>query len=116
MIDLSLPLGLAFIIFVWLKTSAVEDFFGPFLIPLNIIYMRDYSCLDATIKGNLGYPLWLYTKHPSFLTKLIACPLCLSFWTNLLLAQGFCNWNWVESAFITLLAFSALDKLYKHGV
>jgi hypothetical protein len=102
-------LALAFAIFVWLKTNAFVDFFGWALKKKNILYVRDY--FEDDLKKVLEYPLWLYVKKTNFLTKLISCPLCLSFWCSFFFFSGIMNW--LANAFLTLLWFSILDKLYK---
>jgi len=106
-------LSLAFIIFVWLRTNGFVDVLGWLLKRGNIFYVRDFVSQGDLVISQLRYPLWLYTSHPNFLTRLLSCPLCLSFWLNLLFAKSINHW--LTSAFITLLAFVILDKLYKHG-
>lgn len=106
-------IALAFVVFVWLKTNAFIDFLGNILSWKNILYVADYNNQPIVAKNNLCYPLWLYVNHPCFWTKLISCPLCLSFWLNIIIQNGFTEK--LFGAFITLLFFSILDKVYKHG-
>jgi hypothetical protein len=103
---LILPLAIAFVIFVWLKSDAFVDFLGWFLKPFNLFYVRDYSQSNLPVE----YPLWLYLTHGNFLTKLITCPLCLSFWTNLIFARSLIEW--LSNSCLTLLIFCLLNKLY----
>ena len=39
--------------------------------------------LEEDVMSN--YPNFLYNKYPTYLTKLISCPICLCFWTNLVM-------------------------------
>lgn len=110
---ITISLALAFCIFVWLKTNAFIDFFGWTFKRRNFLYIREYNEQPETIRNNLHYPLWLYTRHRNMFTKLLSCPLCLSFWSNLIFARSFREL--LAGAFITLLFFSVLDRMYKHG-
>ena len=110
---MTLSIALAFCIFIWLRTNAFIEFLGWIFAWRNIFYIGDYMGQPQTLTDSLAYPVWLYTQHQSFATKLISCPLCLSFWTNLCF-----NCSLEEklaSAFVTLLSFCVMDKMYKHG-
>ena len=106
--DYPILISISFIIFIWLRTNAMYDFLGK----LPIFYFQNYSNEPQTVKDNLNYPLWLYFNHTNMFTKLISCPLCLSFWCNLIFAK---SWQeWFSGAFVSLLAFCVLEKVYKH--
>jgi hypothetical protein len=106
-------LALAFCIFVWLKTNAFVELLGWLFSWNNCFYVRDFAKQPDILKSNISYPMWLYLNHPCILTKLIGCPLCLSFWANL--CFGFSIQEKLAGAFLTLFAFSVLDKNYRHG-
>lgn len=105
-------LTIAFCIFLWLRTHLFIDIISYFFYHWNLFWCIDYSRF-----GNvLEYPLWLHSqKFPNkFIPKLLACPLCLSFWTNLIVF--FSDFvNICSGTFLTLVSFCVLDKLYKHG-
>jgi len=105
-------LALAFCIFVWLRTNAFVDFLGFLFTWKNVFYIYDYIMEPLLVTGNVRYPLWLYSNHPNMLTKLLSCPLCLSFWTNLIFFTSLTSF--LTNAFVTLLAFVILDKVYQH--
>jgi len=104
-------LSLAFVIFVWTRTDAFISFFGWLLAPKNILYVGDFK--KDPLSKSIDYPIWLYVKKPSFFTKLISCPLCLSFWLSLIFLRGTIIEK-LSGAFIALVAFGILDWLYKH--
>ena len=84
------------------------------------MYVGDYQSAPDMERESMNFPLWLYVKHPNFLTKLVSCPLCLSFWTNLVclvVTQGtqFTLMLWLACTYATLFAYTALDRLYTHG-
>lgn len=107
------PLALAFVAFVWLKTNAVVDFLGWLLCRVNFCYMNDYRHAPELERDSMNFPLWLSYRHPNFLTTMVSCPLCFSFWSNALFAPN--CWVWLAGSFITLVGFCVLDKLYHHG-
>lgn len=107
--------ALAFFVFVWVKTNAFIDFFGRFLgRKYNFFHIKEYLNEPEAVRDSMMFPLYLYVSYPSFITKLLSCPLCLSFWTNLLFCNGSLS-RWLGGAFLTLLSFTILDNLYKHG-
>src|SRR5690349_169816 len=102
-------IAIALIVFLWLRTNVVIDYFGFLFRKRNIFYVRDYEA--SFLHEHVEYPLFLASTYPNFLTKLISCPLCLSLWTNLLFFDGILNW--LFKGYLTLLAFVLLDKVYK---
>lgn len=109
----AVSIAIAFCVFVWLRTNAFVEFAGFLFSRQNVFYIHDYEMEPETTRNALRYPLWLYVNHRSVLAKLISCPLCLSFWCNLMIGDTI-NQK-LAGAFISLIAFCALDKLYKHG-
>lgn len=75
------------IMLVWLKSDAIIEWgllFGlSKLLKIEEFYDKR---LEMAIKGfPLNYPDFLKEKyHYNFVTKLIACPLCLSVWLSIL--------------------------------
>jgi len=114
---LVLPISLAFVTFVWLRTNAFIDFGGWIFKYIKFTKVKEYLNLSPTFQSSIFYINWLYTVWPDrtvgkFILKLITCPLCLSFWGSLLISDiRFFLFN----SFVSLVAFCALDKVYKHG-
>lgn len=54
-----------------------------------------------------SYPEFLYNKYPSFLTKLLSCPICLTFWLTLFHSILIFKFN-----FILILPVSYCMSLY----
>ncbi len=110
MLHLFSYIAIAFAMFVWLKSNAFVDFFGWIFKRYNGLFIKTY--LNDPLSKNVEYPLWLNINFPNNVTKLISCPLCLSFWTNLIIADGLVSW--FVGSYLTLMAYLLIDKAYKH--
>ena len=78
----SVSLVLAYLLLIWLKTNAFVEYmtllgFGRFL------HIDEYN--DAQKEGYGGtYVDFLFTYyHDKFLVRLLACPVCVSFWLGI---------------------------------
>lgn len=112
--SIMIPFAITFAVFVWLRTNVFVDYFGQLFKTKNILYVGDYY--KDTLSYALEYPLWLLTRHPNFVTKLITCPICCVFWLNGICcasALKFAVSLWLFNSFISLLAFVILDRGYK---
>ena len=66
------------IMLVWFKTDFVVDWFG----------IKEKEFLKKRIDwfpDSLTFPIFMKTTHPNFWTKLLGCPLCVSFWLSVIL-------------------------------
>jgi hypothetical protein len=75
------------VMLVWFKTDALIDWgqligLGTFLNAFDF-YLERFRFAP----NEFNYPSYLKIKYPNFLTKLISCPVCLSFW--MVLAASF---------------------------
>jgi len=85
-IDFSLLCFISFILLIWFDSDAVETF-AKLTKTRNLFKLPEFEKykLEEDIMSN--YANFLYTKYPGYLTKLISCPICLCFWTNLILSN-----------------------------
>jgi hypothetical protein len=111
MIDVTISISIAFIVYVWLRSNAFVEYFGWLLSHWNVFYLRDY--IKSPHYLALEYPLWLVVTRPNFITKLISCPLCTSFWLNAFLFLPDVK-MWLFSSYVSVMAFTILDKFYRH--
>ena len=113
MFSLFISITISFVAFVWLRTNAFIDFGGWILKFNNIAYVKDYLLESNIVRSNMPYSLWLYTNHTNFLTKLLSCPLCFTFWANFICVLYIFDFKmWLYNAFWSFLGFLILDRLY----
>lgn len=114
--SLVVPTSLAVLVYLWIDTDAVEEYFGWFLryIPPFKQYLALKKSGDLMAK-QLGFPLWLVTDSPNFLTKLISCPFCCSLWFNIILGV-ILGWYWLilYFGFLTICTYVALRTIYPY--
>lgn len=70
------------ILYVWFNTSAVLDY-GKQLGLSSLMNLEVYEDLLTNGPSWLAYPTFLYQHFPSFITKLVSCPFCLSLFLGL---------------------------------
>ena len=77
-------LVLAYFLIVWFETEAFVEYALLFRLNKigNIFYLRDYKVLKmaGTDQGYLDY---LAEFQSNFFTRLVRCPVCLSFWMGI---------------------------------
>lgn len=90
-------LAIAFVLYVWLKTDAFHEYVSdlPFVKRFNLFYIAEYEDYTNPVKqlNNIDristtYIQYLQTRRNSFFTRLITCPICLSFWLSLFSASS----------------------------
>ena len=76
-----------------------------------VFYITDYE-KRKELAPSLTYVSYLRTTFPeSFFIKLITCPVCISFWINVLCSIGVSNWSiffvncWLSLALYYMLGF-----------
>jgi hypothetical protein len=82
MILLYLATVIVLMMLVWFKTDFVVDWGSTFGLHKLI---KEGEYLNERVNflpAMLNYPTFLKMKYPSFLTKLVGCPLCVSFWLS----------------------------------
>ena len=75
------------IMLIWLKSDAIVAW-GSFIGLSKLLSIQEFydRRLETVIKGwSINYPEFLEEKYDyNFITKMLACPLCLSVWLSIL--------------------------------
>ena len=80
---------IAIVLLIWLKTDAFIEWGSVFGLSkiLKTKEFRDFK-LEQLLSNNqsvdITYPTFLKLNHNSFFTRLISCPICLSFWLSII--------------------------------
>ena len=69
-----------FVFVVWFETNAFVEYLRP-LSFLKFLRIKEYAERDEGL--GVPYPDFLEMKKGNFLTRLLACPLCIGVWINL---------------------------------
>jgi len=74
---------ISFLLLVWFESDIIQTL-GKLTNTRNLLKLPEFEKykLEEDIMSN--YANFLYIKYPGYLTKLISCPICLCFWSNLL--------------------------------
>jgi hypothetical protein len=99
---------IAYLLEVWFNTNAFIEY--AILIGYKSLYIGEYIELQ-TNGYTESYLNFLNEYHNSFISRLVSCPTCLSFWLSTLLLL-IINPYWILScAFLSLLLYRILNKL-----
>lgn len=82
MITFILSTFIALFLLVWFKSDALIEWGSLFGLE-NFLLVKEYNKMkldQAPI--SINYPTFLKMKYNNFITKLLACPLCLTFWLS----------------------------------
>ena len=71
-----------FALLLWFDGD-VTNFISKALRSPKWLKRNEYEEYLTTEDLTASYPEFLYAKYPSFFTKLISCPICLTFWITL---------------------------------
>lgn len=74
---------IVFLLFIWFNTDAFIQYSKLFKLE-NIFKIKEWNNYRIENNPRLTYLEYLNLKHYSFLTKLISCRPCLTFWLTLL--------------------------------
>jgi hypothetical protein len=82
--DLDIPLifWISFILIVWFESDIMTTI-ATLTNTRNLIRIDEFSKYKLEVDAMSNYPTFLYSKYPSYFTKLISCPICLCFWSTL---------------------------------
>jgi hypothetical protein len=111
MIEILLPSSLvSLILLVWFKSTAFLEYSKLFGLG-GVFYVNAYE--ESLEKNPLdSYQEFLVKNFPCFITKLITCPLCLSFWLSLIVAISLEKFYFFPLYNVTgLLLYGAINKL-----
>lgn len=83
LLDISLLCTISFFLLIWFESDIVQTI-GKLSNTRKLLKLHEFEKykLEEDIMSN--YANFLYTKYPGYFTKLISCPICLCFWSNLL--------------------------------
>ena len=102
---------ICFILNVWFNTNAFVEYCKYLNFGWLVFYITDYE-KRKELAPSLTYVSYLRTTFPeSFFIKLITCPVCISFWINVLCSIGVSNWSiffvncWLSLALYYMLGF-----------
>ena len=70
-----------FILIIWFETNAFVEYLCPFRF-LKFLRIKEYRERDESL--GVPYPDFLEMRKGNFLTRLLACPLCLGVWINII--------------------------------
>ena len=81
-LDFSVICFVSFFLLMWFESDIIQTI-GKLTNTRNFLKIPEFEKykLEEDIMSN--YANFLYTKYPGYFTKLISCPICLCFWTNL---------------------------------
>jgi hypothetical protein len=71
---------IGYLTFIWLKTNALYDYTYWILKKTKIF--KEYEEFTIQKQMNLSFPDYIILKKKTFLSKLITCPICFSFWIS----------------------------------
>lgn len=82
--DLDIPLifWISFILIVWFESDIMTTI-ATLTNTRNLIRIDEFLKYKLEVDAMSNYPTFLYSKYPSYFTKLISCPICLCFWSTL---------------------------------
>ena len=87
-LDLALICEISFFLLIWFESDIVQTI-GKLTNTRNLLKLPEFEKykLEEDVMSN--YANFLYAKYPGYLTKLISCPICLCFWSNLITITTF---------------------------
>ena len=101
---------ISLILLVWFKTDAFNEYCKLFNLNEKF-YLNEYNqmLLDGAF---ISYPDFLAEYHPSFFTKLISCPICLSVWLGIFFSIFIGLFSLGTLSFLGLLFYKLMDKIF----
>lgn len=87
-LNTSIIFTITFLLIIWFESDIVQTF-GKLTKTRNFLKLPEFEKYKLEEDIMCNYPNFLYAKYPGYLTKLISCPICLCFWTNLIYLTGY---------------------------
>ena len=106
---LLVSISIAFVVYSCLNTYWIEEYLELFQVHKwsNLFYYRDYKSSDQV--DFIQYITWY---HNNFFTRLLLCPICLSFWLSLFLSIIFDKaFHCLVISFLSILLYFILVRL-----
>ena len=87
-LDLAAICEISFILLIWFESDIVQTI-SKLTNTRNLLKIPEFEKykLEEDVMSN--YANFLYTRYPGYFTKLISCPICLCFWSNLISISSF---------------------------
>ncbi len=101
---------ISLILLVWFKTDAFNEYCKLFKLDKKF-YLQQYNQVLED-GSELSYPDFLVEYYPSFFTKLISCPICLSVWLGIVFSIFVSLYSLGTLSFLGLLFYKLIDKLF----
>ena len=103
------------IVYLWTRTDAFYEYVKFFNLGFSSSF-EDYSKFKAKTPVPMNFIDFLVGRNPSFLMKLISCPICLSIYLNLIFYVlfalcGVAQVNLFFSIYLSWISFFALEKI-----
>jgi len=117
MAEIIVACAIAMILVVWLKTDALVEWASVFglskILKKDAFYRFKMEQLLGPIpSGDITYPTFLKLKYDCLLTRLLSCPMCLSFWLSIAGCVGISSLLAIPLVYIlSLLIYGAIVKL-----
>ncbi len=118
MAELFVACLIAMILVVWLKTDALVEWGSVFGLSKVLKETEFYKFKMEQLLGDrpifldITYPIFLKLKYNCFFTRLVSCPMCLSFWMSVAGCLGMCSLLSIPIVYIlSLLIYGAVVKL-----
>jgi len=81
--NFSLICFISFLLLIWFDSDIVQTI-SKLTNTRNLLKIPEFEKYKIEEDVMSNYANFLYAKHPSYLTKLISCPICLCFWSTLI--------------------------------
>lgn len=103
------------IVYLWTRTDAFYEYAKSLRLD-GFEILKEYGKFKAKVPVPINFSDFLVGRNPSFLTKLISCPICLSIYLNLFFYVTFamCGLESVglfPSIYLSWALFFILEKL-----
>lgn len=98
-------IAIGYSVFIWLNTNALYEYTKKIL-KLTRIY-NNYETYLAEKNLVLSLSQYIKMTKTNFAAKILTCPLCLTFWSSVLL---FRSKEAIVAAFFSFLAYKTLEK------
>lgn len=84
LLDLSLVCSIVFILLLWNCSSIVETF-AKYTHTGKLFHIEQFYEHRRMWDNSISYRNFLYEHKPCFITELLSCNICFTFWLNVLL-------------------------------
>lgn len=114
-LNTSIIFSITFLLIIWFESDIVQTI-GKLTKTRNLLKLPEFEKYKLEEDIMCNYPNFLYTKYPGYLTKLISCPICLCFWSNLIYLSSYIFYLGYPTYYVLILlpinyVFSLLSYL-----